>query len=255
MLSPEENAYLTRIGPGHADGRACSAASGCPLFLSSELPENDGPPLRTRILNEDLVGYRDTNGHVGVARRVLSAPPRAAVLRTQRGVRSALRVPRLEVRRQRHVRRHAVRAARERLQGPAAHQGLSDLRSRRPGVDLHGAARQATRASAAAGVDRATRQSPAGRQVVPREQLHAGHRGRHRHRARRVSCTGQAPDRRSEQRGPRRARRQPVPRRRQASAPDGDGHRLRHGLRRPPPACPTAASTGASRSGCCRASR
>jgi len=37
-----------------------------PLFLSSELPEHDGPPLRTRILGEDLVGYRDSNGHVGV---------------------------------------------------------------------------------------------------------------------------------------------------------------------------------------------
>jgi phenylpropionate dioxygenase-like ring-hydroxylating dioxygenase large terminal subunit len=37
-----------------------------PLFLASELPEHDGPPLRTRILGEDLVGYRDSNGHVGV---------------------------------------------------------------------------------------------------------------------------------------------------------------------------------------------
>ena len=46
--------------PGH---RPSTRAAPLPLFLSSELPENDGPPLRTRILCEDLVGYRDTNGN------------------------------------------------------------------------------------------------------------------------------------------------------------------------------------------------
>ena len=65
MLSPEENAYLTRTGPGTPMGELFRRF-WLPLFLSSELPENDGPPMRTRILNEDLVGYRDTNGHVGV---------------------------------------------------------------------------------------------------------------------------------------------------------------------------------------------
>jgi phthalate 4,5-dioxygenase len=65
MLSPEENAYLTRIGPGTPMG-TLFRRFWLPLFLSSELPENDGPPLRTRILNEDLVGYRGTNGDVGV---------------------------------------------------------------------------------------------------------------------------------------------------------------------------------------------
>ena len=65
MLSVQENAYLTRTGPGTPMG-TLFRRFWLPLFLSSELPENDGPPLRTRILGEDLVGYRDSNGHVGV---------------------------------------------------------------------------------------------------------------------------------------------------------------------------------------------
>jgi phthalate 4,5-dioxygenase len=65
MLSLEENAYLTKTGPGTPMGNLFRRF-WLPLFLSSELPENDAPPLRTRILCEDLVGYRDSNGHVGV---------------------------------------------------------------------------------------------------------------------------------------------------------------------------------------------
>ena len=65
MLSREDNAYLTRTGPGTPMG-ALFRRFWLPLFLSWELPENDGPPLRTRILGEDLIGYRDSSGHVGV---------------------------------------------------------------------------------------------------------------------------------------------------------------------------------------------
>jgi phthalate 4,5-dioxygenase len=65
MLSLEENTYLTRTGPGTPMGELFRRF-WLPLFLSSELPDNDGPPLRTRLLNEDLVGYRDTNGNVGI---------------------------------------------------------------------------------------------------------------------------------------------------------------------------------------------
>src|SRR6266851_1648602 len=65
MLSLEENAYLTHIGPGTPMGNLFRRF-WLPLFLSSELPDNDGPPLRTRILCEDLVAYRDSTGHVGV---------------------------------------------------------------------------------------------------------------------------------------------------------------------------------------------
>lgn len=65
MLSVEENTYLTRTGPGTPMGELFRRF-WLPIFLSSELPENDGPPLRTRLLGEDLVGYRDSNGHVGL---------------------------------------------------------------------------------------------------------------------------------------------------------------------------------------------
>src|SRR5439155_902058 len=37
-----------------------------PAVLSSELPERDGPPLRVRLLGEDLIAFRDTNGRVGL---------------------------------------------------------------------------------------------------------------------------------------------------------------------------------------------
>ncbi len=36
-----------------------------PAMLPSELPEPDGTPVRFRILSEDLVAFRDTNGKVG----------------------------------------------------------------------------------------------------------------------------------------------------------------------------------------------
>jgi len=35
-------------------------------LLSRELPENDGAPVRVRILGEDLVAFRDSNGKVGL---------------------------------------------------------------------------------------------------------------------------------------------------------------------------------------------
>jgi nitrite reductase/ring-hydroxylating ferredoxin subunit len=37
-----------------------------PIGLSSELPERDGAPIRVRILGEDLIAFRDTNGEVGL---------------------------------------------------------------------------------------------------------------------------------------------------------------------------------------------
>jgi phenylpropionate dioxygenase-like ring-hydroxylating dioxygenase large terminal subunit len=37
-----------------------------PALLSSELPEPDGTPVRLRLLGEDLVAFRDTDGRVGL---------------------------------------------------------------------------------------------------------------------------------------------------------------------------------------------
>jgi phenylpropionate dioxygenase-like ring-hydroxylating dioxygenase large terminal subunit len=37
-----------------------------PALLSSEVPEKDGPPVRVRILCEDLIAFRDSDGKVGL---------------------------------------------------------------------------------------------------------------------------------------------------------------------------------------------
>jgi phenylpropionate dioxygenase-like ring-hydroxylating dioxygenase large terminal subunit len=37
-----------------------------PAMLPSELPKPDCPPVRLRLLGEDLVAYRDSNGEIGV---------------------------------------------------------------------------------------------------------------------------------------------------------------------------------------------
>ena len=37
-----------------------------PVLLSSELPERDGPPVRVRLLGENLIAFRDSSGGVGL---------------------------------------------------------------------------------------------------------------------------------------------------------------------------------------------
>jgi phenylpropionate dioxygenase-like ring-hydroxylating dioxygenase large terminal subunit len=49
-----------------------------PVFLSSELPYPDSPPVRVRILGENLIGFRATSGRVGLVAN--SCPHRGASL-------------------------------------------------------------------------------------------------------------------------------------------------------------------------------
>jgi len=35
-----------------------------PAFLVREIPEPDSPPVRVRLLGEDLVAFRDSNGRI-----------------------------------------------------------------------------------------------------------------------------------------------------------------------------------------------
>ena len=65
MLSAADNEVLTRSGPGTGMG-ALFRRYWMPVALSEELPENDGPPLRVRILGESLLAFRDTEGRVGL---------------------------------------------------------------------------------------------------------------------------------------------------------------------------------------------
>jgi phthalate 4,5-dioxygenase len=65
MLKPEENERITRVGPETPMGRLMRRYWQ-PVLLSTELPENDGAPVRVRLLGEDLVAFRDSDGAVGL---------------------------------------------------------------------------------------------------------------------------------------------------------------------------------------------
>jgi phthalate 4,5-dioxygenase len=65
MLSPADNERLTRIGPGTPMGKLFRRYWN-PACLSEEVAESDGAPLRVRLLGEDLIAFRDSNGTVGL---------------------------------------------------------------------------------------------------------------------------------------------------------------------------------------------
>jgi len=57
MLSKEDNDILTRVGPGTPMGNLLRRY-WTPALLSSELPAPDSPPVRVRLLGEDLSPVR-----------------------------------------------------------------------------------------------------------------------------------------------------------------------------------------------------
>src|SRR3546814_20569055 len=65
MLTPADNELLTRTGPGTPMGDYFRRFWQ-PAVLSAQLPEPDGPPVRVRILGEDLIAFRDSLGRVGL---------------------------------------------------------------------------------------------------------------------------------------------------------------------------------------------
>ena len=65
MLSTEENADLTRVGPGTVMGEFMRQY-WIPAALSTELPITDGSPMRVRLLGENLIAFRSTSGNVGL---------------------------------------------------------------------------------------------------------------------------------------------------------------------------------------------
>jgi len=65
MLSEHDTELLARIGPGTPMG-TLFRRFWIPVLLSDELPEPGCPPVAVRILGEDLVAFRDTEGKVGV---------------------------------------------------------------------------------------------------------------------------------------------------------------------------------------------
>ena len=65
MLTKEDNELLTQTGPGTPMGELFRRF-WMPALLAEELPHPDCDPVRIRILSEDMVAFRDTDGNVGV---------------------------------------------------------------------------------------------------------------------------------------------------------------------------------------------
>jgi nitrite reductase/ring-hydroxylating ferredoxin subunit len=64
MLSREHNELICRVGPGTAMG-AVLRRYWLPALLSEEVAV-DGAPLRVKLLGEDLIAFRDSQGQVGL---------------------------------------------------------------------------------------------------------------------------------------------------------------------------------------------
>ncbi|HTE85999.1 MAG TPA: Rieske 2Fe-2S domain-containing protein, partial [Dehalococcoidia bacterium] len=88
MLSEQENDLLIRTGPGTPMGELFRRF-WLPALLSTELPEPDCPPVKLTILSEELVGFRDSEGRVGVLERY--CPHRGSSLFWGRNEESGLR--------------------------------------------------------------------------------------------------------------------------------------------------------------------
>ena len=65
MLPREENDLITQVGP-ETPLNAVMRRYWMPALLSREVPEPDCPPVRVRLLGEDLVAFRDSEGNVGL---------------------------------------------------------------------------------------------------------------------------------------------------------------------------------------------
>ena len=65
MVTPEQNEYLTRVGPGTPMGRLFRRY-WLPVLLAQELPEPDCAPVRVKLLGERLIAFRDTQGRLGL---------------------------------------------------------------------------------------------------------------------------------------------------------------------------------------------
>ncbi len=65
MLTHEENELMCRVGPGTPMGEFIREY-WIPAFLTSELPEPDGAPLRARLLGENLIAFHTTSGKYGL---------------------------------------------------------------------------------------------------------------------------------------------------------------------------------------------
>jgi len=61
MLTKAQNDLVTQTGPGTPMGQLFRSY-WTPALLAEELPANDCPPVRVKLLSERLVAFRETNG-------------------------------------------------------------------------------------------------------------------------------------------------------------------------------------------------
>ncbi|HEY2596436.1 MAG TPA: Rieske 2Fe-2S domain-containing protein [Chloroflexota bacterium] len=88
MLSREDNELVTRVGPGTPMG-SLMREYWVPAMLASELPTPDSDPVRTMLLGEELIGFRDSNGKPGLIQN--HCPHRGASLFFARNEEAGLR--------------------------------------------------------------------------------------------------------------------------------------------------------------------
>jgi phthalate 4,5-dioxygenase oxygenase subunit len=88
MLSKADNDALTRVGPGTLLGDLMRQY-WIPALMTTELPAPDSPPVRLRLLGEDLIGFRTTSGGVGIIQN--ACPHRGASLFFGRNEQDGLR--------------------------------------------------------------------------------------------------------------------------------------------------------------------
>ena len=65
MFSREDNEFLTQVGRGTPIG-TLMRRYWIPALLSEEISLRDCPPVRVRLLGEDLVAFRDRQKRVGL---------------------------------------------------------------------------------------------------------------------------------------------------------------------------------------------
>jgi phthalate 4,5-dioxygenase oxygenase subunit len=87
VLTREQNELIVRVGPGTPMGNALRRY-WLPAVLSEEVAP-DGAPLRVRLLGEDLIAFRDSNGQVGLVQN--NCPHRGASLFFGRNEEAGLR--------------------------------------------------------------------------------------------------------------------------------------------------------------------
>jgi phenylpropionate dioxygenase-like ring-hydroxylating dioxygenase large terminal subunit len=87
-VTESDNQFLTRVGPATPMGKLLRQY-WIPVLQSTDLPEPDGAPLRVRLLCENLVAFRNSDGKIGLIDQV--CPHRCASLFFGRNEENGLR--------------------------------------------------------------------------------------------------------------------------------------------------------------------